>query len=164
MLHYHTPLETDALRALGIPAPWTFGMADRVRFGELDALGHVNNTAYLTWFESFRLPYLAARQVTDYGADAPRLVLKRTACDYRQEMFVGMDYVVTGRARAMRRTSFTMAFAVWLPDDTGAEAACTATGEALLVLLARDGTGREPIPEAGRRALIAHDGCVPETP
>jgi hypothetical protein len=31
-------------------------------------------------------------------------------------MFNGMDYVVTGRTRAFRTTSFTMDFAVWLPD------------------------------------------------
>jgi acyl-CoA thioester hydrolase len=74
MLTYHAPIDAPGLRALGIPAPWAFGLADRVRFAEIDALGHVNNTAYLTWFESFRLPYLKARGVTDYGPESPRLV------------------------------------------------------------------------------------------
>jgi acyl-CoA thioester hydrolase len=118
MLTYHAPIDATGLRALGIPAPWGFGLADRVRFAEIDALGHVNNTAYLTWFESFRLPYLKARKVTDYGPDSPRLVLKRASVDYRAEMFNGMDYVVTGRTRAFRTTSFTMEFAVWLPDPS----------------------------------------------
>jgi acyl-CoA thioester hydrolase len=126
MLSYHAPIDATGLRALGIPAPWGFGLADRVRFAEIDALGHVNNTAYLTWFESFRLPYLKARKVTDYGPDSPRLVVKRASVDYRAEMFNGMDYVVTGRTRAFRTTSFTMEFAVWLPDPDGAT--CTATG------------------------------------
>jgi acyl-CoA thioester hydrolase len=160
-LRYHLPLDAPALRALGIPAPWGFGLADRVRFGEIDALGHVNNTAYLRWFESFRLPYLAARGVTDYGPDSPRLVLKRAACDYLAEMFRGMDYVVTGRTRAFRTTSFTMDFAVWLPDPAGARQ--TAAGEAIIVLLDRHGTGRHPIPEAGRRAFAEIDGALAET-
>ncbi|KPQ13680.1 MAG: acyl-CoA thioester hydrolase [Rhodobacteraceae bacterium HLUCCO18] len=161
MLRYHTPIDDDGLRALGIPAPWRFGLADRVRFAEIDALGHVNNTAYLTWFESFRLPYLEARGVTDYGPESPRLVLKRATVDYRAEMFQGMDYVVTGRTRAFRRTSFTMEFAVWLPDP--AAAVCTATGEAIVVLLNRDAPGRYPIPEAGRRAFTKDDGAESET-
>ncbi|GAA5068995.1 acyl-CoA thioesterase [Roseibacterium beibuensis] len=161
MLRYHTPLDAPTLRALGIPAPWSFGMADRVRFGEIDALGHVNNTAYLRWFESFRLPYLEARKVTDYGPDSPRLVLKRASCDYLAEMFSGMDYVVTGRTRAFRRTSFTMEFGVWLPSEDG-EARCTATGEAIIVLLNRDAPGRHPIPEAGKQAFISEDGAVSE--
>jgi acyl-CoA thioester hydrolase len=161
MLRYHTPLDAPHLRALGIPEPWAFGLADRVRFAEIDALGHVNNTAYLTWYESFRLPYLKARGVTDYGPDSPRLVLKRASCDYRVEMLNGMDYVVTGRTRAMRTTSFTMEFAVWLPEANGAT--CMATGDAIVVLLNRDVTGRYPIPEAGRRAFIEIDGAVEET-
>jgi acyl-CoA thioester hydrolase len=162
MLTYHTPLDDSGLRALGIPAPWAFGLADRVRFAEIDALGHVNNTAYMTWFESFRLPYLEVRGVTDYGPDSPRLVIKRASVDYRAEMFNGMDYVVTGRTRAFRTTSFTMEFAVWLPDPSGA--ACTATGEAIVVLLNRDAPGRHPIPEAGRRAFAEIDGAHEEKP
>jgi len=162
MLRYHARLDKDELRAVGIPAPWRFGLADRVRFAEIDALGHVNNTAYLTWFESFRPPYLGARGVTDYGPASPRLVLKRATVDYRAEMFQGMDYVVTGRTCAFRRTSFTMEFAVWLPDPAGA--VCTATGEAIVVLLNRDAPGRYPIPEAGRRAFTQEDGAEAETP
>jgi hypothetical protein len=38
-----------------------------------------------------------------------------------------------------------------------------ATGEAIVVLLTRDGTGRYPIPEAGRHAFIDLDGAVEET-
>ncbi|MEX3015534.1 acyl-CoA thioesterase [Gymnodinialimonas hymeniacidonis] len=158
-LTYHTPLGADTLRALGIPKPWTFGLADRVRFGELDALGHVNHTAYLRWFESFRLPFLKARGVTDYGPSAPRLVLKQVECTYLAEMGLGLDYVVTGRVSRFRNTSFTMEFAVWLPGETAQE---TARGGAVVVLLNRDGPGRYAIPEAGRCAFIAEDGAVSE--
>ncbi|AHM05329.1 hypothetical protein roselon_03054 [Roseibacterium elongatum DSM 19469] len=161
MLRYHTPLDAPTLRSLGIPEPWTFGLADRVRFGEIDALGHVNNTAYLRWFESFRLPYLKARKVTDYGPNSPRLVLKRTSCDYLAEMFSGMDYIVTGRTRAMRTTSFTMEFAVWLPTEQG-PAKQTAAGEAIIVLLDRDGPGRYAIPQEGRTAFTKEDGAISE--
>jgi acyl-CoA thioester hydrolase len=154
MLTYHAPIDAPGLRALGIPEPWAFGLADRVRFAEIDALGHVNNTAYLTWFESFRLPYLEARGVTDYGPESPRLVLKRASVDYRAEMFNGMDYVVTGRTSAFRTTSFTMDFAVWLPDPQGA--ACAATGQAIVVLLNRGRAGPFPDPD-GRPPRLHRD-------
>lgn len=160
-MDYLTPIATAGLRQAGIDAPWTFGMADRVRFSELDALGHVNNTAYLRWFENVRLPYLGARHVTDYGPDSPRLVLKRTSCDYMAEMFRGMDYIVTARTRAFRTTSFTMEFGVFLPNQAG-PAKQMAAGEAILVLLARDGNGRIPIPPVGVQAFIAEDGAMAE--
>lgn len=159
-LPYHRRLDAPELRSLGIPAPWTFGLADRVRFSELDAIGHVNHTAYLRWFESFRLPYLGARQVTDYGPTSPRLVLREVRCQYRAEMGMNLDYVVTGRTSRFRTTSFTMDFAVWLP---GASAACTAEGSAVVVLLNRDAPGRYPIPRAGIEAFMAEDGALPET-
>ncbi|MEJ6395041.1 thioesterase family protein [Gymnodinialimonas sp. 2305UL16-5] len=160
-LPYHTPLPADRLRACGIPAPWRFGLADRVRFGELDALGHVNHTAYLRWFESFRLPFLKARGVTDYGPNAPRLVLKQVTCTYEVEMGLGLDYVVTGRVSRFRTTSFTMDFAVWLP---GKPAKRTAHGGCIVVLLNREGAGRFPIPQIGRAAFLAEDGAEAETP
>ena len=162
MLRYHTPIDDDGLRALGIPAPWRFGLADRVRFAEIDALGHVNNTAYLRWFESFRVSYLEIRQITDYGPDAPRLVLKRTSCDYLAEMLHRMDYVVTGRVRALRTTSFTMEYGVFLPAATG-PARQTAAGEAVVVLLNPHRPGRFPIPQAGRAILQDMDGAVAES-
>lgn len=158
---YHTPLGPDTLRARGIPAPWTFGLADRVRFGELDALGHVNHTAYLRWFESFRLPFLKARRVTDYGPASPRLVLKQVHCTYLAEMGLGLDYIVTGRVSAFRTTSFTMTFAIWVLNED-ADAAISAEGGAVVVLLNRDAPGRYPIPEAGRAAFLAEDQAVLE--
>jgi acyl-CoA thioester hydrolase len=162
-LPYHTPLGPDTLRGLGIPAPWSFGLADRVRFGELDALGHVNHTAYLRWFESFRLPYLKARHVTDYGPTSPRLVLKQVQCTYLAEMGLDLDYIVTGRVSRFRTTSFTMDFAVFLPGNPNTPAPQTAHGETIVVLLNREGPGRYPIPEAGRAAFVTLDGAVPNT-
>ena len=44
-------LDKPALEKLGITG-WSFGMRDRVRFSELDPLNHVNNAAYLSWFET----------------------------------------------------------------------------------------------------------------
>ena len=54
-LPYLVPLGPDALAAQGIPPHWRFGMADRVRFTEIDALNHANHTTYLRWFEMLRV-------------------------------------------------------------------------------------------------------------
>lgn len=56
-LPFLTPLSPEQLRAAGVPDGWSFGMADIVRFHELDALNHVNNVAYFRWFETLRIPY-----------------------------------------------------------------------------------------------------------
>lgn len=157
-LPYLTPILGPDLAALGIPAPWGFGIADRVRFGELDALGHVNNTAYLRWFESFRLPYLSHCKVTQYRPEDPRLVLAEIGCRFRAEMLNGEDYIVTGRTRSFRTSSFVMDYAVWrLPDPL-----LCAEAHAVIVLRSPDGSGKFPIPGAARQAFEA-GGAVSET-
>ena len=158
-MDYLTPLDAPALRDLGIPEPWTFGIADRVRFGELDAMGHVNNTASLRWFESFRLPFLKARFATDYGQHSPRLVLKQVGVTYNAEILNQDDYIITGRVRSYRRTSFVMDYAVWLLRETPIEAV---TAHAVIVFLNPEGAGRFAIPQAAKEAFAREDGAEEE--
>ncbi|MFQ6552383.1 acyl-CoA thioesterase [Aestuariibius insulae] len=150
---YLTPLDEPALRALGIPEPWRYGRADRTRFGELDALAHINNTAYLRWLETFRIHYFRDYGISNYGPDDPRIVLRRVEADYLAEMLLEEDYVVTGRTRAMRRTSFTMDYAIF----SGGTLRCTSS--AVLVLLEQDGTKR-PLSDEIRQTLITRDGAA----
>lgn len=151
-LLYHTPLSQSSLRDLGIPEPWRYGVADRTRFGELDALAHVSNVVYLRWFESFRVQYLRDYGLTDYAtATGPRMVLRQVQVDYLAEMKLSEDYVVTGRTASLRQNSCQMNYAVW-------SGTLRATGSAVLVFLNADGTKR-PVPDELRRNMIARDGA-----
>jgi pyruvate kinase len=84
MTPYLTALDASALRDAGIPAPWTFGMADRVRFGELDALNHVNNVVYLRWYETLRVNYLEDYGIYDLAGPDPKFVVKSVGLDYKE--------------------------------------------------------------------------------
>ncbi len=150
---YLTPLNEAALRSFGIPAPWSYGRADRTRFGELDALAHINNTAYLRWLETFRIHYFRDYGISSYGPDDPRIVLRRIEADYLAEMLLEEDYIVTGRTREIRTTSFTMDYAIF----SGGTLRCTSS--AVLVLLEADGTKRPLSPDI-RQTLIARDGAT----
>jgi acyl-CoA thioester hydrolase len=152
-MKYHTPFTPEELRAFGIPAPWAFGTADRVRFGEIDALNHVNHTAYLRWFEGFRILYLKAYGISDYGPDSPRIVLKSIAAEFIKEMVIGQDYIVTGRTSSFRNTSWVMDYGVW--TDQGLQA----TGRSVLVQLERDGSAKRPLSAAVRQTLMTRDGA-----
>ncbi|KPP89413.1 MAG: acyl-CoA thioester hydrolase [Rhodobacteraceae bacterium HLUCCA08] len=158
---YLTPLPVDMLRRLGIPSDWNFGLADRVRFSELDALGHVNNAAYLSWFENVRLPYLAQARVTDYGPSAPRLVIAELGVRYLKEMLRGEVYVLTARTASYRNSSFQTDYAVFRITDSTAELTCSS--RAAIVLRSRDGTGKLPIPDAAIAHFTRVDGATKET-
>lgn len=150
-LPFLTALSTTQLRDAGVPAPWTFGVADRVRFGELDVLGHVNNAVYLRWFENLRIRYFES-----YGANLssrPKIVLRNVGLDFGAEVKLGDDYILTGRTVELRKTSFTMQYAVFVRGMQ------TTTGHAVIVCLSPDNQ-KMPIPDDWRERLIEMDGAV----
>ena len=152
------PLSLDALRAQGVPAPFAFGQADRVRFHELDVLDHVNNATYLSWFETFRIAYLRAYGLGDYASveSRPALVLKRVGVEFHAPLHLEDVYVVAGRTRSYRRTSWIMEYRVYSGGRH------RTTGEALIVLMERDFATRRPLPDSYVAAFRERDGAVPE--
>jgi len=150
---YLTPLDRAQMDAFGVPADWPFGLADRVRFSEIDALNHVNHTAYLRWFESLRVLYMRDRGISPYDGTGPRIVLKSVSMEYRREMVLGEDYVVTARTARFRRASLEMHYAAFAPD-------LRAEGTAVIVLLARDGSGKHPLSAAQIERLVEADGAA----
>ncbi|REC56650.1 acyl-CoA thioesterase [Rhodosalinus sediminis] len=152
-LRYHTPLSPEEQTAAGLPAPWPFAIADRVRWGELDQLGHVNNAAYMVWFETARIRYFAERGVV--GPEAGHVtVIRRGEIDWLAEMRGEPDYVVTVRCTEIRRTSFTLESELW------SEGRCTARFRCVIVLIAADRSGKVALPEALRRRFIEADGAT----
>lgn len=151
-LPYLEPLDAAALEGLGLPA-WPFGIAFKVPFGEVDALGHVNNVAYFRWFETVRVAYLKARGLSGFDGTSPfRIVARSTECHYRREMLYDESFVVSARVSAFRRTSFTMDYAVHAPD-------LRATGSCVVVLLSDATHEKAPIPEDQRRMFVEIDGA-----
>ncbi|MEM9798521.1 MAG: acyl-CoA thioesterase [Pseudomonadota bacterium] len=152
-----TPLDAEALRAEGVPAPFRIGQADRVRFRELDVLDHVNNAVYLSWFETFRIAYFRATGLSNYAgsADRPVFVLKQVGVDFLAPLHLEDVYIVAGRVRAYRRTSFTMEYGVW--HDGRRHAA----GHAVICLMEQDFVTRKALPERYRE-VFRTDGATAE--
>ena len=119
-----------------------------MRFGELDALGHVNNAVFFRWFEAARARHFTHVGLTDYGPDAPRLVLAHTEAAFRREMRLHEDHVVTVRTTRVGTTSVTQDYAVFAPD-------LRATGSAVTVFT-RGGV-KVAVPEEARAALLSLD-------
>ncbi|SDZ37970.1 acyl-CoA thioester hydrolase [Jannaschia faecimaris] len=151
-----TPLSIAHLRDQGIPAPFAFGMGDRVRFHELDVLEHVNNARYLSWFETARIAYLRAYGIGDYSrtGERPVLVLKSVAVDYKVPLHLEDVYIVAGRTRAFRNTSWTMEYGVWHDKKL------CATSTAVIVLMEADFVTRKRLPDSYTRAFKERDGSI----
>jgi len=135
-LPFLTPLSSAELRTADVPEPWSFGMMDRVRFGELDVLSHVNNAAYLRWFENLRIHYFESYGVADYTDTPPKIVLRNIGIDFKAEVLLNDEYILTGRTVEMRNSSFTMHFGVYV------KGVLTTTSHAVVVLLNADNSKR----------------------
>jgi acyl-CoA thioester hydrolase len=87
-----------------------------VRYGDTDALGHVNNAVYLAYFEAARAGYYAA--VTGHpfgtGPDASRttFVIADAHVTYRVPAFFGEPIVCEARVAWVSRTAFGMEYRV----------------------------------------------------
>ena len=136
-------LDAAALAAEGLTGQ--IGWRDAVRFGEVDPLGHVNNLAYIAWFETVRVRFLTVRGLTAYRPDDPGFVVRRLDAEYRAEMRLHDAYVVTAATTRIGRTSFEQAY------EVHADGGVTATGSCTLVAV-REGRP-SPLTEAMRAAL-----------
>jgi acyl-CoA thioester hydrolase len=134
------------------PDGWPVVLRFPLHWGEMDALGHVNNTCYLRWFESARIETF--RRVGRIAVNAPRglgPILATTTCDYLRPIVWPAEIVVGARVTKVGTTSVTMAYAVWRAD----EPAPCARGTSVIVLVDYGTGAKVPVPDDLRERLSA---------
>ncbi|WP_323380215.1 thioesterase family protein [Sulfitobacter sp. F26169L] len=152
-----TPLSPEQQRVCGLQTPQPVAIADRVRFSELDVLKHVNNVAYLEWFERARVEYFRQRGLwqSDAAPDAPRTVVRSGEVHYIREVLPDEAYVATCGCKAFRNTSYSLHQEIW------AAGTLRATFDCVMVMLEPDGNSRRPIPQNFRKSFVELDGATP---
>jgi acyl-CoA thioester hydrolase len=91
---------------------WAFVHHDEVRFGDLDAMRHLNNVAFLTFFESARIAYINSI-VPDHDPTKPDdfgLIFAECHIDYRSPGHYGERIDTHVRPAQVRRSSFRVEF------------------------------------------------------
>ena len=125
-----------------------FVHTERVRFRDLDPMGHVNNAVYLTYIESARVAFLQ-----DLGA-APTLedmsiIVARIEIDFRAPVGLGEEVEVSVHASRFGGKSFDLEYVLRVGE--------TVVAEAKSVLVSYDyGKGEAvELPEEWREKLAA---------
>jgi acyl-CoA thioester hydrolase len=139
----------------GAAGPVTIRQA--VAWGELDALGHVNHTVYLRWFENVRFAWfervgISALMRESKGNTGP--ILARVTCDYK--LPVGFPDVILASVRCVElgRSSVTLHNAIWSEQHQ----AVVAEGQVVGVMFDYAKGCSIPIAEVVRAAIHALDG------
>ena len=102
---------------------WPYTFEDRVRFGDLDAMGHLNNVAFLQFFESARIAYLRELLPEHDPTDPSDFGLIFAECRISYRSPGHYDELIGTRVRvaSMARSSFTIEFEMRVDDRLLAE-------------------------------------------
>ncbi|MFI5254598.1 MAG: acyl-CoA thioesterase [Candidatus Limnocylindrales bacterium] len=140
-----------------------------VRFRDTDAMGHVNNAVYLTYFEAARAGYYRAvtgRSFTGIDEEPVSIILARASVDFRAQAYFGEQLLVGCRTSWVGRSSFALAYRiVAAPDSTRGAGRLIAEGETILVTF--DYAKQRPvqIPAELAARLAAFEGApIPPRP
>jgi acyl-CoA thioester hydrolase len=122
----------------------SFVHREKVRFRDVDSVGHVNNAVYLTYLEEARIAFLSR---TD--EDVFAMVVARIEIDFRSPAELGDMIEVSVVPGRVGTTSFTLHHELRAGDRLIAEAST--------VLVAYDYDKEEPraVPEAWRKLLAS---------
>lgn len=127
-----------------------------VAWGELDALGHVNHTVFLRWFENVRITWFdrvgIGALMREPGAELGP-ILARIECDYRAPVEYPDVIWTDARCIELGRASLTLHNRVW----SERHAAIVAEGKVVVVWLDYAAQRSAAIPEVVRAAVRALD-------
>lgn len=121
-----------------------------VRWGDMDALGHVNNTRYFVYCESARMAFFEAIDLDSFCATPTVGVSLVTAsCTFKQQLHYPAQLEVDVRCSRVGGKSFTLTYTL----RRRGEAAHVATGESVVVWTDYATSKALPLPD-GLRALL----------
>lgn len=132
-----------------------------VQWGEIDSLGHVNNTRYFAWFESARMELLRALGLGVSGRPRRGPTLAHTRADFRVPVFWPATVRIRAEVSRLGGSSFDVDYQV-----LGSEGTLHAEGMSVLVLFDHEEQRPVPLPDDLRASLAGEDGSsgVGESP
>jgi len=97
---------------------WAFCHVDRIRFGDVDAMRHLNNVAALSFFEDARVQYLS--QLIGNDPTTRRgfgLIFAELRVNYRAPAFFDEEIRTCVKPAEVARSSVRLAFEMRVVDD-----------------------------------------------
>jgi acyl-CoA thioester hydrolase len=119
-----------------------------VRFKDIDAMGHVNNAVFTTYFEEARAAFcrevLGIRTVEDFD-----FIVARIEINYRRPLRYGEPLSASVRVAGVGATSFALEYRLTIPAGDGTEV--VAEGLSVQVFFDYARGVKKSVPEAFRR-------------
>jgi acyl-CoA thioester hydrolase len=124
-----------------------------IRFSDIDAVGHVNNAIYLTYFEEARLKYW--REVINWDMSHSGVIVGRSEVNYLKPIMLKDEVVCYVRTTRIGNSSFDIMHVLVKLTEHGEEI-CT-TGKTVCISYDYKANRSVSIPSAERKRLIEFD-------
>ena len=124
---------------------------ERVRFGDLDAMRHLNNVVFLRYFETARISFI--RQLVEHDPANPEgtggfgLIFAECHINYRAPVHFDEEVAISCGVSDVKRSSFRVPFRMDVEDRLVAE------GYGVLVGFSYPEQRAEPLPDSLRERL-----------
>ncbi len=125
---------------------------DTVRWGDMDAFQHVNNTVYFQYFESARIAYFERAEILATHPIGP--ILGATSCRFKAPLSYPDQLQLGARVSSFTDDRFTMAYAVFSADKQRV----VAEGDGVVVGYNYQTQQKAPLPAGWVSAIRRLDG------
>jgi acyl-CoA thioester hydrolase len=123
-----------------------------IRFSDIDAMGHVNNAVYLSYFEQARIHFFGQFLQKDWNWNEAGILVARNEIQYLKPVVMGDRISVRTGCTHVGTKSFTLDYRVVRAGENTDEL-CT-TGSSVLVCFDSRLGITTPIPEIWRAPLM----------
>lgn len=124
----------------------------QLRFNDIDILGHLNNTVYLSLYDLGKARYMEDAGLRDRGPAAPTSVIADVHCSYIKPILFGDEIYVTTRCSHIGEKSFTLEQE--MVDHTGEVRSKCST---VMVYIDPDSRHSAPLPDSFRHKIEAYE-------
>src|SRR5262245_60985370 len=131
---------------------WALEVTLDVAWGEMDALGHVNNIRYFAWAETARIALFRKLGMATLPGDPVGPILARIECDYLEPVGYPARVTVGIRAERVANSSVTPEDELW---HAASAERVVVRGRAVVVLINYSTDEKVRVPDGVRAALVS---------
>lgn len=124
----------------------------KVRWGDMDALGHVNNTCYFRYCEQVRMEWFASLDLTRSNDPSSKIVIINAFCEFLVPVVYPCSIIAEMSGSKPGKSSFMSHYVI---RDSASENTVYCNGTAKIVWVNAEGTKSVPLPDTVRALLEA---------
>ncbi|MFN8699272.1 MAG: acyl-CoA thioesterase [Flavobacteriales bacterium] len=122
-----------------------------IRFADIDALGHVNNATYFTYFEQARIHFFRELIGREWNWDETGILVAHNEIDYLRPIVFRDEVLVYIGCSHVGSKSFTLTYTLVKETSQGEEV--MAKGASVLVCVDHRSKSTRPIPDSWNAML-----------